>query len=283
MGVGFLGKNIMREFQNKNYEVIGTTLSKNESNLLKIDITSKEQLGIIFKLKPQLVINCVAKTDIDYLEKNQDDAFAVNSFAIKNLADVCNKENIRLIHLSTDSVFDGRKGNYKEDDIPNPINVYAKSKLEGEKIIEKICKNYVIIRTNFYGIDGKQKFLFEKIYHQLSNSEEIIGFIDVIFSPLEVTNLSKMILDVSESDYVGRLHLSSDEFFSKYHFCKSIAKIFGFDENLIKKGSIDEFKFVAKRPKNTSLNNEEAKKIIKTKITKFEDWLTFLKKSKVEI
>jgi dTDP-4-dehydrorhamnose reductase len=283
MGAGFLGKNIMNELKTKNFEVIGTTKTGKESDLLHVDMTKKNELEFIFKLKPEIVINCVAKTNVDYLEKNPNEAFNVNTNAVKNLAEICNQENIRLVHISTDSVFDGKKGGYSEDDLPNPVNVYSKSKLEGEKKIEKICNDFVIIRTNFYGISYEGRFLFEKIHQKLKNGEKIIGFDDIVFSPLEIKDLSKMIIEVANSNYVGILHLASNEFFSKYQFCILIAKIFGFDQKLIKKGSIEDVNLVAKRPKNTTLNNAKSKKIIKTKKTRFEEWLTLLKKSKVEI
>jgi len=283
IGAGFLGKNVIKEFENQKYDVIGTSSVGDNADLLKMDITSSEDLQNILKIKPDIVINCAAKTNLELLEKNPDEAFAVNSDAVKNISKICNKLGAKLIHISTDSVFDGKRGNYVETDISNPINVYAKSKLEGEKNVKEICKNFTIIRTNFYGIDGNQKFLFEKMFHNLKNGEEITGFDDVVFSPLEIKNLSKMILEISEKNISGVLHLASNEFFSKYEFCKLIAKIFSFDENLIKKGSIDDWHFNAKRPKNTTLNNEKSKKIIECKITKFEDWLISLKKSKVEI
>jgi len=283
IGAGLLGKNIINEFKNQKYNVIGTSTVENNTDFLKMDITSKKDLQTILKIKPDIIVNCAAKTNVEFLEKNPKEAFAVNSDAVKNISEICNKVKAKLIHISTDSVFDGSQGNYCETDITNPINVYAKSKLEGEKIIQEICKNFIIIRTNFYGIDGNQKFLFEKMFYKLKNGEKIIGFDDVIFSPLEIKNLSKIILEISEKNISGILHLASDEFISKYQFCKLIAKIFAFDKNLIKKGSIDDCHFNAKRPKNTTLNNEKSKKIIQSKIIKFEDWLISLKKSKVEI
>ena len=120
------------------------------------------------------------------------------------------------MHVSSDAVFDGDKGMYEEYDEINPINIYAKSKAYGEKLISENLENYVIVRTNFYGFHDQGKFLFNWILSKLKNNEEFPAFNDVFFNPLEVTNLSKLIYQLSEKDFSGILHLSSDEIFSKF-------------------------------------------------------------------
>src|SRR5579863_6043251 len=99
---------------------------------------------------------------------------------------------------------------YTEEDIPNPINVYAQSKALGEKFVKENTSNYVIIRTNFYGHNNEGKFLFNWILNTLKQKKELIGFDDIIFTPLEVSNLAKMISEISITDYSGIIHLSSN-------------------------------------------------------------------------
>jgi len=276
IGAGFLGENIMEKF--KNHMVIQTNLTKINKNSHILDITDEKQVIDCFHdVKPSIVINCAANTNIDFLEINTTTAYSINGEGARNIAVTCKKSDIRLVHISTDGIFDGINGNYTEEDKPNPINVYAKSKVIGEENIMKNCLNHVIVRTNFYGNHPKGKSLFNNILSKLKNREQFTGFDDVIFSPLEVSNLSDIISDVTFSNYSGILNLSSNESISKYQFCCKIADAFGFDSNLIKKGSIEDVGFIAKRPKNTSLDNTKSKQFIKSKIMSLDDWLLKIK------
>ena len=274
IGSGFLGGNIVNEFRNNEIKVIGTNYNKNSSDEIHFDITNMDSIvSCVKKYSPQVIINCAANVNVDDLENNEKLAFSINAYGAENIAKVCKNNKIRLVHISSDAVFDGKKGMYVEEDMMNPINIYAKSKMLGEKLISKNLENYVIIRTNFYGFHKQDKFLFNWILSKLKNNERFTGFNDVFFNPLEVTNLSKMIYELSEKNFCGILHLSSDEIFSKFEFATKISEFFGFDSNLIKKASIDELGLNAKRPKNTTLVNNKAKNLLDTKIQKLDSWL----------
>ena len=274
IGSGFLGGNIVNEFRNNEIKVIGTNYNKNSSDEIHFDITNMDSIvSCVKKYSPQVIINCAANVNVDDLENNEKLAFSINAYGAENIAKVCKNNKIRLLHISSDAVFDGKKGMYVEEDMMNPINIYAKSKMLGEELISKNLENYVIIRTNFYGFHKQHKFLFNWILSKLKNNERFTGFNDVFFNPLEVTNLSKMIYELSEKNFCGILHLSSDEIFSKFEFATKISEFFGFDSNLIKKASIDEIGLNAKRPKNTTLVNNKAKNLLDTKIQKLDSWL----------
>ena len=274
IGSGFLGGNIVNEFRNNEIKVIGTNYNKNSSDEIQFDITNMDSIvSCVKKYSPQVIINCAANVNVDDLENNEKLAFSINAYGAENIAKVCKNNKIRLLHISSDAVFDGKNGMYVEEDVMNPINIYAKSKMLGEELISKNLENYVIIRTNFYGFHKQDKFLFNWILSKLKNNETFTGFNDVFFNPLEVTNLSKMIYELSEKNFCGILHLSSDEIFSKFEFAIKISEFFGFDSNLIKKASIDELGLNAKRPKNTTLVNNKAKNLLDTKIQKLDSWL----------
>ena len=274
IGSGFLGGNIVNEFRNNEIKVIGTNYNKNSSDEIHFDITNMDSIvSCVKKYAPQVIINCAANVNVDDLENNEKLAFSINAYGAENIAKVCKNNKIRLLHISSDAVFDGQKGMYVEEDVTNPVNIYAKSKMLGEKLISKNLENYVIIRTNFYGFHKQDKFLFNWILSKLKNNERFTGFNDVFFNPLEVTNLSKMIYELSEKNFCGILHLSSDEIFSKFEFATKISEFFDFDSNLIKKASIDELGLNAKRPKNTTLVNNKAKNLLDTKIQKLDSWL----------
>ena len=274
IGSGFLGKNVVNEFKNNGIHVIGTNYNKNSKNEVYVDITNVDSItSCVKKYSPKIIINCAANVNVDELENNEKLAFSINANGVENIAKVCKHNEIRLLHISSDAVFDGKQGMYVEEDIMNPINTYAKSKMLGERLISESLENYVIIRTNFYGFHSQNKFLFNWILSKLKNNEKFLGFNDVLFNPLEVTNLSKMIYELSEKKFCGILHLSSDEIFSKFEFATKISEFFGFDSNLIRSGSIEELGLNAKRPKNTTLVNNKAKNLLDTKIDKLDTWL----------
>ena len=280
LGNGFLGENIINEFKNNGIQAIGTNYNKNG---IYVDITNMDSIiSCVEKYSPKIIINCAANVNVDELENNEELAISINAKGPENIAKVCNDNKIRLLHISSDGIFDGKQGMYTEEDVVNPINVYAKSKILGEKLISKNLENYLIIRTNFYGFHNQKKFLFNWALSKLKNNEEIIGFTDIFFNPLEVTNLSKMIYELSEKKICGILNLSSNEVFTKFEFIKKISEVFDFDSKLIKSGSIEELNLNAKRPKNTTLSNEKAKKLLDTKIVTLDSWLHEIQKKIVK-
>ena len=275
IGNGFLGSHVFDEAKTNQFEVYETHNHSKSGESIHLDITNEKSITACFEnISPNIVINCAANTDVDFLEKNPKIAYAINSDAVKNLTKISNNFNFKFIQISTDSVFDGKHGMYLETDTPNPINIYAKSKLRGEEFVQKYCKNYLILRTNFYGYNKKGKHLFNWILSNMKNNKTITGFDDVIFNPLEILNLSKIILEISLTNHIGIFHLSSNEVFSKYQFALKVAEHLGKNKDLIKKGSIKNLNLSAKRPENTTLNNEKLKKILRTPIISLDDWLT---------
>jgi dTDP-4-dehydrorhamnose reductase len=278
IGKGFLGSHLILELKKQNFSTFGAGLN-DKNKLFRLDVRNIESIKNLFnKIKPDIVINCAALTNLDYLEENPEIAFEVNSVGAENLAIVCNENDSHLIHISTDGIFDGKSNKYDENSIPNPINVYGKSKLQGEINIQKNLKKSLIVRTNFFGYNEDQNNLFTWIYNSLKQKNPIIGFDDVFFNPLNLSNLSHLLSKCILNSNTGIINLSNDEIISKYNFALKIAHKFNFDTKFIKKGSIDDIHFIAKRPLNTSLSNIKAKKLLKSKIFSYEESFTELKK-----
>jgi len=270
IGSGFLGSTIIDAGNTQNLNMTGTHVRTG----LCLDILDENSIEkTMEKINPDVVINCAAFTDVDAIEKNPQLGHDINFRGVQNLVRTCSKRRLSLVHISTDSVFDGEKGNYSEEDIPNPINEYAKSKLFAEKAIESYLEKSAIIRTNLYGHDKEDRFLFDWILNNLNKNIVINGFDDVFFNPLERTNLSDMIIEIAIKDIHGILHLASDKILSKYQFAQSIVSILGFPSSLVKRASIKESNLFAKRPLNTTLSNVKMKKILKTEPIELEDWL----------
>lgn len=270
IGQGFLGEYIAKTAIKLGHDTIGTHYVG--PSQLTLDISNFNQVeSLIRKINPDYVINSAARTDIDFLETHQDIAMQVNCIGAGNIAKICHENKIRLLHVSTDSVFDGNKGNYSEDDKPNPINVYAKSKHKGELEVSKYSKNHVIVRTNFYGINHRGAYFFNWILTSLKSKSSIIGYTDIIFSPLDVTTLSEMIMELFDIKHTGILHLSSGKPISKFDFIIQVAKQLNKSTDIIKPGKSDDTK--VPRPKNTSLRNDLAKKLLRTQVLDLSMWI----------
>ena len=264
LGIGFLGGYVLDTLKINGISSEGTNY-QNISNSIKLNAANIEEVEkYLISVKPETVINCVGIGDIDFLEKNPTIAYKINSDSAKNIAKICNKLGIYMIHISTDSVFDGQTGMYKENNKVNPLNIYTKSKALAENYVQDNVKNSVIVRTNFYGFDKKNKWFFNWIINSLSLGKKITGFTDLIFNPLEISNLSNLLIELTTIKHEGILHLSSNDFLSKYDFIMKVASVFNFDKNLIIKGNSS---FPVKRPKNTTLDNSISKRILKTPIT----------------
>ena len=181
---------------------VGQEIKKQADNLElvsfsrdELDITSIESLtNKIKKHKPSLVINAAAYTSVDLAEKEKDKAYQVNALGPKILAEICNKEDILLIHISTDYVFNGfKKGKYLESDKPDPINEYGKTKLIGEDLIRDVLDKHIILRTSWvFGIYGKN---FLKTIVKISRKKSSLRIVnDQIGCPTSARSIAKCVL-----------------------------------------------------------------------------------------
>lgn len=285
-GSGLLGSNISKLAISK-FNVFATynkrKISMNDAYLFQIDLTKKEHLGKMEQIKPDFIIHCAALTNVDYCEKHPNEAYNQNVLASINIAEIAKKTRAYLIHISTDSIFNGTKGNYKENDIPNPINAYGRTKLEAEQKISSIHPYSCIVRTNIYGWNKINKFsLTEWMLNKLINNEELPALKDIYFSPILVNDFIKTLFELQERNYRGIIHIAGSESCSKLDFAYMIAEVFALDKNLIKPVSINEVGLKAPRGKNTSLNVSKAEKILKVHLPKVKDGLKRMKELKEE-
>jgi len=213
------------------------------------------------EIKPHLVIHCAALVNVDKCEEMKEYTDQLN----KRFVEVVNNNTFKskIIFVSSDSVFDGLRGDYIETDKTKPLNYYAKSKVEAEVKLIKSKLSYLIIRTNIFGYHlPKSSSLVEWAIDKLSSNESIGGFEDVYFNPLYVDQLSDIIIKLIDIKIEGILNIASDTKLNKYDFLLEIADVFGFDKKLIEKKSVNEVEFKAKRPKNTTLNTDLLNEII---------------------
>jgi len=281
-GSGLLGSNIAK-FAASEFEVYAT-YNKNEVSMKDVhffqaDLTKKEELVKIEHINPDFIIHCAALTNVDYCEDHPDEAYTQNVLTSVNIAEISRKIDAYLIYISTDSVFDGEKGDYKEDDTPNPINVYGKTKLKAEQTIPSVHTHSCVVRTNIYGWNKRDKFsLTEWMLNKLINNEKLPALKDIYFTPILVNDLTEVLFKLREQEYEGIIHIAGCESCSKLYFAYMIAEVFGLDKGLIKPISIHKLGLKAPRGENTSLNVSKAEKILKERLPKVKDGLKKMKK-----
>ncbi len=193
----------------------------------EIDLTNAESISEVFSRTAfDYCINCAAYTHVDNAERFPEKAFAINAEGVKNLADQCQKNQVRLIHISTDYVFDGEKRTgYYPDDQPNPINEYGKSKLKGEEYIQQILKDFLIIRTSWlYSESGKN--FYTTILQKARQGETLLVTDSQVGCPTKAVNLARFILQIinTENCTHGILHFTDKLPMTWYDFAVSILK-----------------------------------------------------------
>ncbi len=265
---GMLGTALIDELANK-HEVFATSRSKGlEKDGVQwecFDLTNSKHLNKwLDNTTPDVVIHCAALVDVDRCEKNVSYATKLHVDTTKAVVNYLDCNNKKLIYISTDSVFDGKKDrSYVESDKVNPLNIYAKTKLLGEKSV-LLMKGGLVLRTNIIGWSRSGNISFaEWILDGLFESKPLALFSDVIFSPLNVSDLSKIIIQAIDSEITGLYHCTSKDYLSKYDFGIKIAKIFNFSIDNIKSISVDNVNFEANRPKNIALNSKKLSLILK--------------------
>jgi len=226
--------------------------------------------------QPDWVVHCAADTSIDELESKPERAFRMNRDMAGNVAEAAHEIEAKMVHISTDAVFDGREGPYREGDPTEPVNVYGKSKLAGEHAVLAVCPEALIIRTNIFGWNVQPKTsLAEWFINNLRQEIPCKGFTDVYFNPLLVNYLWVIINSLLKSDLRGVFHVGSDQCISKYEFGVRLAESFDLDKELISAIEIETGSLRAPRPKNTCLDCSKTRKVVNVGLLDLESNIGF--------
>jgi dTDP-4-dehydrorhamnose reductase len=256
---GLLGLNLGL-LMHARHEITGVDRSKLSGvpfELLRADLldTGLEH-RILDTVRPDAVIHCAAMADLDACESDPEGARRINAELPGELAAACAGRGIRLLHISTDAVFDGTKdGIYTEADTPNPLGVYSRSKLDGERAVLSANAGAIVARVNFHGwsLNGGRS-LSEFFFNGLSAGRLVSGFTDVWFCPLFVGDLAEILIGMLEKGLTGLYHVVGTEALTKYEFGLRIARQFGFDEGLVIPTSVEESGLKARRAHNLRLS-----------------------------
>jgi dTDP-4-dehydrorhamnose reductase len=268
----------------REYEVVGLHYAhpipiENEGlRKISLDLSQLNDLrGLIFKEKPDAVIHMAAIGDVDLCEKDKGLVWKTTVKPSIEIASITSRMDSFAIYLSTDYVFDGERGNYREDDVPNPVNYYGLTKLMGEIAFVSSCPSCAIVRaSSIYGFGPGRTNFAKYLVEKLSRGEAVKALVDQYTSPTQATLLGKAVIEIAEERMEGIFHIVGERM-NRYEFAIKIADALCLDKSLIQMAEMKEMNWLAKRPRDSSLNCDETRKRIKTNFYPTEAALKTLK------
>ncbi len=284
---GLLGQKLVAELQNSGYEVIATSQGENRISSIEVhyeslDITDKAQVAdCVARHQPSFIVNTAAMTNVDACEDDPEGCERLNVEAVRYLVEAANANRVHLIHLSTDFIFDGEAGPYSEEDEPNPLSTYAKSKVASEELVRQSCEKWSIARTIIvYGTaealsrsnivlwgrealkEGKPLNIVDDQYRMPTLAEDLaIG--------------CRLIIDHKAE---GVFHLCGPDFMSIYELIERMAVYYGKDTNLINRVSSATLNQRAHRPHKTGFKLDKARNVLGYTPRTLEEGLALLDK-----
>ena len=262
---GQLGREFLRKLDEMaNAEV--TAVGRKECDISNL----KQVLDIFSTVKPDIVVNCAAYNFVDKAEEDYVSAIKVNGLGVRNLAFASNKYRAFLVHFSTDYVFDGTKRNglYTEEDTPNPLNEYGKSKLIGEKLLREETDNFLLFRVSWVYGDGKQNFIY-KLLSWAKDREYLLISHNEVSVPTSTRTIVEITFKALDAGLKGLYHLTNSGYASRYEWAKKVLQIKGI-KKVIYPVSNEVFNLAAKRPEFSAMNNNKLAKILGTEIPWWE-------------
>jgi len=261
---GLLGQKLIKFLKNKNkYTIYGVSrganrlVNKEGYTYYNMDITDKFKITeLIESVQPNYIIHTAAMTNVDQCELNQKECDLINVESVKYIVEICKEQNIHLVHISTDFIFDGKKGFYKETDIPNPISYYGLSKLKSEKIILNAKIKHTILRTILvFGLtDELKNNIVLWVKNNIENKQQINVVTDQLRMPTFVDDLANACIYALENDKEGVFNVSTNELMSIYDISIEIANVFNLDKSFINPIPTSLLDQPAKRPPITGFD-----------------------------
>lgn len=258
---GLLGSALVAHLSDE-FEIIGISRNHGSSpysvRWVRLDLLDLEATReLIIKVKPDIVIHCAALVDVDACQKNFQLADKLHRSSTAIMAETISEWKGRLIYISTDSVFNGQKSSlYIEQDLPDPLNVYAKTKYGGEQAA-LLSDRAVILRTNIFGWSRTERLSFaEWVLKGLVAGIPLTMFTDVRYTPIHVSHFSQIIRKILHiPELKGIYHATGSESLTKYDFAIIMADIFDLKMDNIIPASVDDLGLTADRPRNMALSN----------------------------
>lgn len=226
---GMLGSSVYKHLKEEGYEVLATDIDLDETWLSYLDVRDLNSAReIAMKFRPDIILHLAALTNLEYCEDKKEEAYNTNYIGTKNIALICKSRNIPLVYISTAGVFDGTAIRYSEEDIPNPINVYGKSKLYGEIGIQNMLEKYFIVRAGWMVGGGKKdKKFISYMLSQIKEGRESFKVVNDKFGTITYTlDFAKNLEKLFNTKQYGLYHMACHGETSRYELMQHILNLF---------------------------------------------------------
>jgi dTDP-4-dehydrorhamnose reductase len=289
-GTGLVGTKLVSSCMKRGLDAYATYLShpppqvfKEKEIFFKLDVTdAKSTASMISELKPDVVMNAAAMLDTDLCEVEREAAWKVNALGARNVAEACSRTGAHLVQLSTSYVFDGEKGHYDEEAVPNPVNQYGYTKLKGEEFVRKSNCKWCIVRTDVvFGWERPHRPNFAMwVINSLEKKEQITVAEDQYNSPTLNTSLADMIIETAQKNTQGTLNLAGTTRLSRLDFAYKICRVLQLDKKYVRPVKMEETDLKARRPRDSSLRVKKAEKLLSNKPMSIDGALKTLKRER---
>ena len=274
---GLIGSQIVKDLVQQNHTVYSCYHDQKPLQGIPthLDLSDENQIiQTLQKIKPDVIIHLAAMTSVDLCETEKELATIINTKSTETLAKQASKQKVFFLYVSTDYVFNGINGMKKEDNLPNPLGFYGKSKLEGELVLNQLASNWCIARTSSpFGIHSTKKSFPLWVKENLEAKKSIPVLVDQFTSPTYVPNLSKMLIEITIRQIIGIIHVSGATRISRYDLAELVADKLHLDKNFLIPTKIDTMNWNAERPKDSSLDVSFATEILNEQPQKIEQSL----------
>jgi dTDP-4-dehydrorhamnose reductase len=263
---GLLGSYLFRHFKKSSEAIQGTHFNNPTPGTTQIDLLKFSEVDALLKeLRPELILHCAAEDKPDECELNPERTREINLEATRHLLHRSKETNAKFVFYSTDYVFDGRIGPYRESDAPAPVNEYGRQKLSAEQLIKDAYGNYIIMRLALiYGVDPHHRGYLVRFVRNLTNGVTVETPIDLLGTPVYARQIADVTGALVDKDARGLFHVGGREFISRYDFCNKVTDVFHLDRRYLKPIHMRQMDRAAQRPLNGGLvcsNVEKASEI----------------------
>ena len=272
---GQVGEHLFRAVSGAGFEALGTYHSNPVPDMHRLDSRSRTEVqSLIARARPAVVYLPAAVSNVDYCELHPEEVYLTNVVGVRNVVQSVNDIEAKLVYFSSDYIFDGKTGPYREEDAANPICEYGQQKLIAEHYTALHAHDYLIVRTTVvYGWERQGKNFVYRLLNTLKAGRILRVPVDQVGSPTYAPNLAQAVVELALSDTKGVYHVVGPERVNRYEFACEAASVFGLDRSLIQPVATSELEQVALRPLNAGMVVEKAAAQLTVPLMSYRDGL----------
>lgn len=277
---GFVGGYLARLLAERGHHVRGTYCGRPGPGLCPLDLRDRSQVfDLVERWRPDVIFNPAARPNVDWCEEFPDESWEVNVTGLGHAVNAAERWGSRLVHFSSEYVFDGLAGPYAETDEPNPLSAYGRQKLAGEKVVLGRSRDGLVVRTTVvYGWERRGKNFVQRLIDEVAADRPVKVPVDQVGSPVYVANLAEAVAELAEKDCRGVYHVAGSDQVDRYTFARAAADTFGLNAALIVPARTSELGQKAPRPTRAGLRVDKARRVLSVPLLGYREGLERMKK-----